>query len=112
MEIKILKEQEEGIHTSIIYRILIVTMPSTLVLALHDRGNVFVIGVDISGIRIGITLMQDGIVICTEVGERLSRARGSSRSPSIEASGASKASTSLFEEDPQPLASLDFVGVL
>ncbi|RWW69462.1 hypothetical protein BHE74_00022935 [Ensete ventricosum] len=41
MEIKILKEQEEGIHTSTIYRILTVTMSSTSVLALLDRGNVY-----------------------------------------------------------------------
>ncbi|RZS06487.1 hypothetical protein BHM03_00037187 [Ensete ventricosum] len=66
-EIKILKDQEEGIHTSTIYRILTVTMPSTLVLTLHDRGNVFAIGADISGIGIGTILMQDGrLLIYTE----------------------------------------------
>ncbi|RRT72249.1 hypothetical protein B296_00014925 [Ensete ventricosum] len=48
MEIKILKEQKEGIHTSTIYR-AITTVPSTSVLALPDRGKVFVIGADISG---------------------------------------------------------------
>ncbi|RZR97880.1 hypothetical protein BHM03_00027137 [Ensete ventricosum] len=58
MEIKILKEQEEVIHTSTIYRILIVTMPSTSVLVLLDHGNVFAIGADILGIGIGTTLMQ------------------------------------------------------
>ncbi|RZS04814.1 hypothetical protein BHM03_00035206 [Ensete ventricosum] len=67
MEIKILKEQEEGIHTSTIYKILTVTMPSTSMPTLPDRGNVLAIGSDISVIGIGTTLMQDGrLLICTE----------------------------------------------
>ncbi|RWV96253.1 hypothetical protein GW17_00041050 [Ensete ventricosum] len=67
MEIKILKEQEEGINMSTIYRILTTTMPSTSMLALPDRDNVFAIGAYISRIGIGTTLMQDGrLLICTE----------------------------------------------
>ncbi|RRT56001.1 hypothetical protein B296_00025501 [Ensete ventricosum] len=67
MEIKILKEQEEGIHTSSIYKILTVTMPSTSMPTLPDRSNVLAIGADISVIGIDTTLMQDGqLLICTE----------------------------------------------
>ncbi|RWW58233.1 hypothetical protein BHE74_00034926 [Ensete ventricosum] len=48
MEIKILKEQEEDIHMSTIYRTLTATMPSISVLALPDHGEVFKIGADIA----------------------------------------------------------------
>ncbi|RWW36127.1 hypothetical protein BHE74_00058871 [Ensete ventricosum] len=51
MEIKILKEQEEGIHMSTIYEGLIATMPFTSVLALPDHGKVFIIRADITGFR-------------------------------------------------------------
>ncbi|RZS17222.1 hypothetical protein BHM03_00049338 [Ensete ventricosum] len=48
MKIQILKEQEEGIYTSTIYRALTTMMPSISVLALPDRSEVFEIGEDIS----------------------------------------------------------------
>ncbi|RWV86231.1 hypothetical protein BHE74_00037994 [Ensete ventricosum] len=60
MEIKILKEQEEGIQTSTIYRALTATMPSISILALLDRGEVLKIGADITGVEIGTTLLQVG----------------------------------------------------
>ncbi|RZR96099.1 hypothetical protein BHM03_00025063 [Ensete ventricosum] len=49
------KEQEKDIHTTPIAMI-----PSTSMLALPKRGNVFIIGADISGVEINTILMQDG----------------------------------------------------
>ncbi|RWW50301.1 hypothetical protein BHE74_00043457 [Ensete ventricosum] len=46
MKIKILKEQEEGIHTPTIYEASTATMPSMSVLALPYRNEVFEIGAD------------------------------------------------------------------
>ncbi|RRT32363.1 hypothetical protein B296_00041998 [Ensete ventricosum] len=50
------KEQEKGIHMT-----PIIMMPSILMLALLERGNIFVLGADTSRVGIGITLMQDGL---------------------------------------------------
>ncbi|RRT85858.1 hypothetical protein B296_00007580 [Ensete ventricosum] len=60
MKIKILKEQEECIHTSTICRALAATIPSIPVLALPDRDEVFEIGADITGVEIITTLLQAG----------------------------------------------------
>ncbi|RWV79078.1 hypothetical protein GW17_00059847 [Ensete ventricosum] len=49
------KEQEKGIHMT-----PIAMMPSISMLALLERGNVFVLGEDTSRVGIDITLMQDG----------------------------------------------------
>ncbi|RRT43551.1 hypothetical protein B296_00011398 [Ensete ventricosum] len=49
------KEQEKGIHMT-----STTMMSSTSMLALLERGNVFVLGADTSVVEIGITLMQDG----------------------------------------------------
>ncbi|RRT66798.1 hypothetical protein B296_00004514 [Ensete ventricosum] len=49
------KEQEKGIHMT-----LIAIMPSTLMLVLSERGNMFIIGADISRVEINTILMQDG----------------------------------------------------
>ncbi|RRT41467.1 hypothetical protein B296_00000671 [Ensete ventricosum] len=49
------KEQEKGIQMT-----PVAMMPSISMLALSERGNVFVLGADISRVGIGITLMQDG----------------------------------------------------
>ncbi|RRT43624.1 hypothetical protein B296_00018447 [Ensete ventricosum] len=57
MEIKILKEQEEGMHTSTIYGVFTATMPSISVLVLPDRNEVFEIGADKTGVEIGTTLL-------------------------------------------------------
>ncbi|RRT50920.1 hypothetical protein B296_00018015 [Ensete ventricosum] len=48
-------EQEKGIHMT-----PIATMPSILMLALPERGNVFILGANTSRVGIRITLMQDG----------------------------------------------------
>ncbi|RRT36710.1 hypothetical protein B296_00055998, partial [Ensete ventricosum] len=49
------KEQEKGI-----YMTPTAMMSSISMLALPERGNVFVLGADISRVGIGVTLMQDG----------------------------------------------------
>ncbi|RWV85599.1 hypothetical protein GW17_00052599 [Ensete ventricosum] len=49
------KEQEKDIHMT-----STAMMPSISMLALPERGNVFVLGADISRVGINITLMQDG----------------------------------------------------
>ncbi|RWW43130.1 hypothetical protein BHE74_00051244 [Ensete ventricosum] len=49
------KEQEKGIHMT-----PTAVMPSIPMLALPERGNVFVLGADTSRVGIGVTLMQDG----------------------------------------------------
>ncbi|RRT39064.1 hypothetical protein B296_00027919 [Ensete ventricosum] len=49
------KEQEKGIHMT-----PTAMMSSISMLALLERGNVFVLGADTSRVRIDITLMQDG----------------------------------------------------
>ncbi|RWW01229.1 hypothetical protein GW17_00035749 [Ensete ventricosum] len=49
------KEQEKGVHMTPTAMML-----SILMLALPERGNVFILGVDTSRVGIGITLMQDG----------------------------------------------------
>ncbi|RZS15714.1 hypothetical protein BHM03_00047624 [Ensete ventricosum] len=49
------KEQEKGIHMTPIAMISSISM-----LALPERGNVFVLRADISRVGIGVTLMQDG----------------------------------------------------
>ncbi|RRT70805.1 hypothetical protein B296_00004068 [Ensete ventricosum] len=49
------KEHEKGIHMT-----PTAMMPSISMLALPERGNVFVLGADTSRVGIGITLMQDG----------------------------------------------------
>ncbi|RWW57114.1 hypothetical protein BHE74_00036118 [Ensete ventricosum] len=48
------KEQEKDIHMT-----PTAMMSSISMLALLERGNVFVLGADTSRVRIGITLMQD-----------------------------------------------------
>ncbi|RZS07082.1 hypothetical protein BHM03_00037843 [Ensete ventricosum] len=48
------KEQEKGIHMT-----PTAMMPSISMLALLERGNVFVLGADISKVGISVTLMQD-----------------------------------------------------
>ncbi|RWW08609.1 hypothetical protein GW17_00027939 [Ensete ventricosum] len=58
MEIKIMKESEEGIHTATIYKILTITMSSTSVPALPDFDKVFII--DASRARNYVIHMQDG----------------------------------------------------
>ncbi|RRT70468.1 hypothetical protein B296_00001602 [Ensete ventricosum] len=49
------KEQEKDIHMA-----PTAVMPSISMLALPERGNVFVLGADTSRVGIGVTLMQDG----------------------------------------------------
>ncbi|RZS25762.1 hypothetical protein BHM03_00059014, partial [Ensete ventricosum] len=49
------KEQEKGIHMT-----PTAMMPSISMLALPERGNVFVLGADTSRVGIDVTLMQDG----------------------------------------------------
>ncbi|RWV85844.1 hypothetical protein GW17_00052326 [Ensete ventricosum] len=49
------KEQEKGTHMT-----PTTMMPSISMLALPERGNVFVLGADTSRVGIGVTLMQDG----------------------------------------------------
>ncbi|RRT37175.1 hypothetical protein B296_00056366 [Ensete ventricosum] len=61
------KEQEKGIHMT-----LIVMMSSISMLALPERGNMFILRVDTSRVGIGITLMQDGrLLIHTEASPTL-----------------------------------------
>ncbi|RRT31548.1 hypothetical protein B296_00057788 [Ensete ventricosum] len=48
------KEQEKGIHMT-----STAMMSSISMLALLERGNVFVLGADASRVGIGVTLMQD-----------------------------------------------------
>ncbi|RZS19290.1 hypothetical protein BHM03_00051668, partial [Ensete ventricosum] len=61
------KEQEKGIHMT-----PTTMMPSISMLALPERGNVFVFGADISRVGIGVTLMQDGrLLIHTETSPTL-----------------------------------------
>ncbi|RWV91440.1 hypothetical protein GW17_00046272 [Ensete ventricosum] len=60
MEIKILKQQEDGIHMSTIYGASTATMPSISVLALSNRNEVFEIGTDKTGVEIDTTLLQAG----------------------------------------------------
>ncbi|RZR93211.1 hypothetical protein BHM03_00021651 [Ensete ventricosum] len=48
------KEQEKGIHMT-----ATAMMPSISMLALPERGNVFVLRADTSRVGIGVTLMQD-----------------------------------------------------
>ncbi|RZR83178.1 hypothetical protein BHM03_00009734 [Ensete ventricosum] len=49
------KEQEKDIHMT-----LTAMMPSILMLALPEHGNMFVLRADTSRVGIGITLIQDG----------------------------------------------------
>ncbi|RWW10677.1 hypothetical protein GW17_00025769 [Ensete ventricosum] len=49
------KEQEKSIHMT-----PTTMMPSISMLALPERGNVFVLGADTSRVGIDVTLMQDG----------------------------------------------------
>ncbi|RRT37561.1 hypothetical protein B296_00013835 [Ensete ventricosum] len=49
------KEQEKDIHMT-----PTAMMPSISMLALPERGNVFILGADISRVGISVTLMQDG----------------------------------------------------
>ncbi|RZS03043.1 hypothetical protein BHM03_00033168, partial [Ensete ventricosum] len=49
------KEQEKGIHMT-----PTAMMPSISMLALPERGNVYILGADTSRVGIDITLMQDG----------------------------------------------------
>ncbi|RWW06912.1 hypothetical protein GW17_00029730, partial [Ensete ventricosum] len=49
------KEQEKGIHMT-----PVAMMPSISMLALSDRGNVFILGAETSRVGIDVTLMQDG----------------------------------------------------
>ncbi|RWV80592.1 hypothetical protein GW17_00058110, partial [Ensete ventricosum] len=49
------KEQEKDIHMT-----LTVMMSSISMLALPERGNMFVLRADTSRVGIGVTLMQDG----------------------------------------------------
>ncbi|RRT33663.1 hypothetical protein B296_00056429, partial [Ensete ventricosum] len=49
------KEQEKGIRMT-----PTVMMSSISMLALHERGNVFILGADTSRVGIGVTLIQDG----------------------------------------------------
>ncbi|RZS24067.1 hypothetical protein BHM03_00057098 [Ensete ventricosum] len=49
------KEQEKIIHMT-----PTAMMPSISMLALPERGNVFVLGADTSRVGIGVTVMQDG----------------------------------------------------
>ncbi|RWW15584.1 hypothetical protein GW17_00020569 [Ensete ventricosum] len=51
------KEQEKDIHVT-----PTVLMPSILMVALLERGNVFVLGADTSRVGIDVTLMQDGLI--------------------------------------------------
>ncbi|RRT32905.1 hypothetical protein B296_00053540 [Ensete ventricosum] len=60
IEIKILKEQKEGIHTSTIYGAFTTTMPSLSVLALPNRNEVFEIETNKIGVEIVTTLLQAG----------------------------------------------------
>ncbi|RRT42214.1 hypothetical protein B296_00051448 [Ensete ventricosum] len=48
------KEHEKAIHMT-----PTAMMPSILMLALPERGNVFILGADSSKVGIGVTLMQD-----------------------------------------------------
>ncbi|RRT31965.1 hypothetical protein B296_00037127 [Ensete ventricosum] len=50
------KEYEKGIHMS-----PTAIIPSISMLALPERSNVFILGADSSIVRIGVTLMQDGL---------------------------------------------------
>ncbi|RWW42506.1 hypothetical protein BHE74_00051942 [Ensete ventricosum] len=49
------KEQEKGIHMT-----LTAMMPSISMLALPERGNVFVLGANTSRVGVDVTLIQDG----------------------------------------------------
>ncbi|RWW46091.1 hypothetical protein BHE74_00048005 [Ensete ventricosum] len=61
------KKQEKDIHMT-----PATMMPSISMLALPERGNVFVLRADTSRVGIGVTLMQDGrLLIYTEVSPTL-----------------------------------------
>ncbi|RZS23727.1 hypothetical protein BHM03_00056703 [Ensete ventricosum] len=61
------KEQEKGIHMTPTTMISSISM-----LALLERGNIFVLGEDTSRVGIGVTLMQDGrLLIYTEASPTL-----------------------------------------
>ncbi|RWW45061.1 hypothetical protein BHE74_00049131 [Ensete ventricosum] len=61
------KEQEKGIHMT-----PTTMMSSISMLALLERGNIFVLGEDTSRVGIGVTLMQDGrLLIYTEASPTL-----------------------------------------